>query len=102
MVEVLFDRRLVAPGHEHKMLDPGGTRLVDHVLNDRSIDDGKHFLRDGFGRRQEARAEPRHGEHGLADTLLGGGHGGNSERVGLKLVRILNGEKGESRTAGAG
>ena len=74
-VEMILDRRLVAPRHEDEMLDPGGTRLVDHMLDHRAIDDGQHFLRHRLGRRQEACAEARHGEHGLADTLLRGGHG---------------------------
>jgi hypothetical protein len=74
-VEMILDRTLVAAGHEDEMLDPRRTRLVDHVLDDGAVDHGQHLLRHRLGRGQEACAEPGHGEHGLADTLRGSGHG---------------------------
>ena len=62
MIEVILDRALVAAGDEDEALDPRGRGLLDCVLNERLVDDGQHFLRHRLGRRQEARAQPRHGE----------------------------------------
>ena len=66
-VEVIFDHALVAAGHEDEMFDAGFTGLVDHQLNDRTIDDGQHLLGHRPGRRQEAGAEPGDGQDGLGD-----------------------------------
>jgi hypothetical protein len=66
-VEVVLDDALVAPGDEDEMLDPGGARLVDHVLYDRAIDDGQHFLGDGLRRGEKAGPEAGDGKYGLAD-----------------------------------
>ncbi len=41
---MILDDRLIAPGHEDKMLDSGLARFLDHMLKDRAIDDGQHFL----------------------------------------------------------
>ena len=66
-VEMIFDDRLVAAGHEDEMLDAGLARLVDDILDDRLVDDGQHLLGNGLGRRQEARAETGDRKHCLAD-----------------------------------
>ena len=66
-VEMVLDDALVAAGDEDEMLDPGGARLVHHVLDDRPVDDRQHLLGHGLGRRQEARAETGNGKNGLAD-----------------------------------
>ena len=67
-VEMVLDDALVAAGDEDEMLDAGVPRLVDDMLNDRTVDDGQHLLGHRLGRGQEAGAEPCHGEHGLADA----------------------------------
>ncbi len=51
-VEIVLDRRLVAPGNEDDVLDPGGQSFVDDVLNCRPVEHRKHFFRDSFGCRQ--------------------------------------------------
>ena len=56
-VEMVFDDRLVAAGHEDEMLYAGFPRLVDDVLDDRSVDDRQHFFRDRLGGGEETRAE---------------------------------------------
>ena len=68
-VEMVLDHGLVAAGDEDEMLDAGGARLVDDMLDDRPVDDGQHLLGDRLGRRQETRAQPGDGEDGLADFL---------------------------------
>src|SRR4029078_7897736 len=64
-VEMILDDALVAPGDEDEMFDAGLTRLVDHVLDQRTVNHRQHFLRTRFGWGQERGAEPRHGKHGL-------------------------------------
>src|SRR5215212_8676848 len=61
-VEMVFNDVLVAPGDENEMFDTGLSRLVHDVLNDRAIDDRKHFLGHGLGGRQEASPQPSDGE----------------------------------------
>ncbi len=67
-VEMVLDHALVAAGDEDEVLDAGRLRLVHHVLDERTVDHRQHLLRHGLGRGEKARAEPRHGEHGLADA----------------------------------
>jgi hypothetical protein len=62
MIEVVLDGALVAAGDEDEALDPRSRGLLDRILDQRLVDDRQHFLRHRLGRRQEARAEPRHGE----------------------------------------
>ena len=69
-VEVVLDDALVAAGDEDEVLDAGGARLVDHVLDDRPVDDRQHLLRHGLGGGQKAGAEAGDGEHGFADAFL--------------------------------
>ena len=70
LVEMLDDSGLAAAGDEDQFLDPGFARFVDRVLDQRAIDDRQHLLGNGLRGGQEPRAEPRNGEHGLADRLM--------------------------------
>ncbi len=70
-VEVVLDNALVASRHENKVLNAGFARFVDHVLDERPVDDCQHFLRHGFSSRKEARAEARDRENGFADARHG-------------------------------
>src|SRR3546814_526871 len=70
-VEMILDRALAAPGDEDHLLDPRFARFVDRILDQRPVDDGKHFLGDRLGRRQEARAEAGDGKDGFADRFHG-------------------------------
>jgi len=80
MVEMIFDDVLAAPGHEDELLDAGFHRFLDRVLHDGFVDDRQHFLRHGFGRRQEACSHARDGQNGFADWLgLGHCDQGNGE-----------------------
>ena len=69
-VEMVLDDALVAPGDEDEMLDAGGARLVDDVLDHRPVDDGQHLLRHRLGGGQEARAEAGDRKNGFADALV--------------------------------
>ena len=67
-VEMVLDGALVAARHEDEMLDAGFPRLVDHMLDERPVDDGQHLLGNRLGRGQKAGAEPCHREHGLTNA----------------------------------
>ncbi|MEH2602743.1 hypothetical protein V1277_002120 [Bradyrhizobium sp. AZCC 1588] len=66
-VEMVLDHPLVAPGDEDEMLDAGLLGLVDHVLNQRLVDDRQHFLRHCLGGGQDAGAEAGDREDGFTD-----------------------------------
>ena len=66
-VEMIFDHTLVAAGDEDEMLDAGFPRLVDHILDQRLVDDGQHFLRHRLGGGQDAGAEAGDRKNGFAD-----------------------------------
>ena len=66
-VEMILDHALVAAGDEDEVLDAGLARLVDHVLDQRPVDDGQHLLRHRLGRGKDAGAEAGDREHSFAD-----------------------------------
>ena len=66
-VEVILDHALVAAGDEDEVLDAGFARLIDHVLDQRPVDDGQHFLRHRLGGGQDAGAEAGDRENSFAD-----------------------------------
>ncbi len=66
---MVLDHAFVPPGDEDEMLDAGLPRLVDHMLDQRPVDDRQHFLRHGLGGRQEARAETGDREYGFANRF---------------------------------
>src|SRR5215470_3520633 len=81
-VEVVLDDALVTAGDEDEMLDAGLTGLVDHVLDQRTVDHRQHFLRHCFGGRQKTRTEAGDRQDGFANGLHGGWrgeYGGSSE-----------------------
>jgi hypothetical protein len=63
---VVLDGALVAAGDQDGLLEPGGHRLLDHVLDDGLVHQRQHFLGLRFGGGQEAGAESGGGEDGLA------------------------------------
>ena len=69
MVEVILQRGFAAAGHEHDVLDAGGQRLFDRVLDQRLVDDRQHFLGYRLGRRQEPGAQAADRQHRGAHTL---------------------------------
>src|SRR6202453_123437 len=83
-VEMIFDHRLVAAGHENEMLDPRFACFIDHVLKNWPIDDGQHLLGNRLGRREKPRAETGDGQHGFTDGSV---HG-------CLVPRSMGGERG--------
>ena len=69
-VEMVFERALAAAGDEIELLDAGGLRLLDRVMDQRPVDHRQHLLRHRLGRRQDARAEPGHRKHRLAYAVV--------------------------------
>ena len=67
-VEVVLDGVLAAAGDDDDVGEAGRHRLLDHVLDDRLVDERQHLLRLRLGGGQEARAEAGGGEDGLADA----------------------------------
>jgi hypothetical protein len=52
-VEVILDDARAGADDDDDLLDPGGDRLLDRVLDDRPVDERQDLLRDGFRRGQE-------------------------------------------------
>ena len=57
-------------GHEHDILDTRRDGLGDYVLNERLVNERHHLLGDGFGGRQKARSQSRHGDDGVFDVAV--------------------------------
>ena len=66
-VEMILDHALVAAGDKDEMLDAGFLGFVDHVLDQRLVDDGQHLLRHRLGGGQHPGAETGDREDGFAD-----------------------------------
>jgi hypothetical protein len=72
LVEVVFDRALVAPGDEYHVGDPGRRRFFHRVLDKRLVDNRQHLLRARLGDREESAAEAGNREYGFSEL---GRHG---------------------------
>ena len=77
-VEMILDDRLIAPGHEDKMLDSGLARFLDDMLKDRAIDDGQHLLGNRFGGREKPCSQTGDGKNSLANAFR---HQSSKERL---------------------
>ena len=69
-VEIVLERALAARGDEDELLDAGGARLVDRVLDQRPVDQRQDFLRHRLGGRQEPRPETGDRQHRLGDLVF--------------------------------
>jgi hypothetical protein len=67
IIEVILDHALVAAGDENEMLDAGGSRFVDDMLQNRPVDDRQHFLRNGFGGGKESRSKSSDRKYGFSN-----------------------------------
>ncbi len=79
---MVLDDALVAARDEDEMLDAGLTGLVDHMLDQRTVDHRQHLLRHGFGGGQKTRTEAGDRQDGFANGLhegWRGEYGGSSE-----------------------
>ena len=66
IIEMIFDGILAAAGNDDDVFDARGEALLDDILNQGLIDNGKHFLGLGFGGREKPRAQACGGEDGFA------------------------------------
>ena len=66
-VEIVFDDALVAARDENQMFNASFQRLVDHILDDRLVNDRQHFLWDCLGRWQESGSKASNRKHCFAD-----------------------------------
>src|SRR5262245_56454753 len=82
-VEMVLDDALVAARHEDEMLDAGLAGLIDHMLDQRTIDNRQHFLGHGLGGWQKTRTEAGDRQDGFANGL----HEGWTRRM-WRLVGI--------------
>ena len=74
-VEVIFNRVLAASGDEDDVVDAGGDRLLDAVLDDRLVDQRQHLFRLRFGRGKKPSAKTGGREDGFSNRLsLTAGH----------------------------
>src|SRR3977135_3646065 len=69
---MILDHALVAAGDEDEMFDAGFPCLIDHILDQRLVDDGQHFLRHCLGGGQDAGAETGDRKNGFADFQWNG------------------------------
>jgi hypothetical protein len=58
-IEVIFDRRFPAPGHDHDLIASRRQCLFNPILDDRLVHQRQHFLRNRFRRWQKTGAETR-------------------------------------------
>src|SRR5688500_11847152 len=65
-VEVVLDRAASGGDHDDDLLDSRRHRLLDRVLDDRSVDERHHLLGDRLRRREESGAESRRGQDGFS------------------------------------
>src|SRR5712671_7598274 len=56
-IEVIFDGTFASAGYDNDVLDARRHALFRHILNLWLIDNGEHFFRLRFCRRQKARTE---------------------------------------------
>ncbi len=66
-VEMILDGDLAAAGDDNNILHAGMNRLFHAVLNQRLIDQRKHFLGLRLGCRKKSGAEPGCGKYRFAD-----------------------------------
>ncbi len=64
-VEMIGEGVLVPPDDDEDVVDSGSDGFFHDVLDRGLVDHREHLLRHGLGRRKEAGAEARRGDHGL-------------------------------------
>ncbi len=65
-IEMILDRALVAARDEDDLVEARGDGFLHHVLDGGLVDEGQHLLGLSLGGGQEAGAQPRGREDGLA------------------------------------
>src|ERR1700724_3750747 len=70
MVEMIFDSVLASPCNDNDVLDSRCHAFLDHILNERLINDGEHLFRLRFGGRQKSGAQTSGWKDGLAHASV--------------------------------
>src|SRR5687768_6625066 len=65
-IEMVFDGALPAAGDDDDVFNAGGNGLFHRILNQRLVDQRKHFFGRRFGRGEKSRAEPGSWKNGFA------------------------------------
>ena len=73
-IEVVLDGVLAFAGDDDDVFDAAGDALFHHVLHQRLIHNGEHFLRLSFCGRKKTCAHAGRRQHGLTDSLGKGRH----------------------------
>src|SRR5690606_15756687 len=68
LVEMVFDRALVAAGDENHLGNACGHRFFHRILDQGLVHDGQHFLRLRLGGRKKSAAKAGYREHGFSDS----------------------------------
>ena len=66
VVKIVVHGRLGPVGDDQDVLDAGGHRLLDDILDHRLVHHGEHLLGDGLGGGEHPGAQPGGGDDGLA------------------------------------
>ena len=71
-IEMVFNGPLAVARDDEDFFDAALQGFFDDVLDDRFVDNGNHFLRDGLGDRQKARPIACRRDDGLTNSFLHG------------------------------
>ena len=88
---MILDGVLAAAGDQDDVVDAGGDRLLDAVLDDRLVDERQHLFRLGLGGGKEPGPQTGGREHGFANGRHGrivAGGGANIQWTGTMLDPI--------------
>ena len=66
---MVFNGPLAVARDDEDFFDTALQGFFDDVLDDRFVDNGNHFLRDGLGDRQKARPITGRGDNGFTNGL---------------------------------
>ena len=67
VIEIVFDRAFAAVGDDQDLLDAGGDRFLDDVLDDGLVNQGQHLLGDALRVGQQSRPESCGRNDGFSD-----------------------------------
>jgi hypothetical protein len=66
-IEMVFDHGFVSAGDEHEVFDTRCHGLLDNILHDGFVNDGKHLLRHSLGGGQKTCPQSSDGQNRLSD-----------------------------------
>ncbi len=66
IIEIILYGPLAPAGDDDQVVNPGGDRFLNNILDDRPIDQGEHLLRHGLGGREKPGSKTCSRDDGLA------------------------------------